>query len=158
MARTSSDATARMTGRRVRRWSRIAAAVLALSGCAVFEAPRPTDQTAVIKPGRWGAIYRGGSVEAVSVDGVDTGWRLSSDLEVAAGERTTLLYVFLCSGSATPCNNAIARAQLSIRAEAGHTYRPHAREQVNGSNRFWIWIEDEATGKAVGGTTPPAGP
>lgn len=135
----------------------VAVALLVLSGCAVLEAPQPTDRTAVIKSGRWGEIYRGGSVEAVSVNGVEPGWRLRSDLEVGAGDQTAHFRVFLCTGGSTPCNNYIAEAQISFRAEAGHTYRPHAREQVNGSNRFWVWVEDEGTGKAVGGVTPRTG-
>lgn len=147
-----------MTSRNLLGSGRIAVALLVLSACAALEAPQPTDRTAVIKAGRWGEVYRGGSVETVSVDGVEPGWRLRSDMEVGAGDRTARFYVFLCSGGSTPCNNAIAVSEISFRAEAGHTYLPRAREQVNGSNRFWVWIEDQATGKVVGGTTPRTGP
>ncbi|HLB15081.1 MAG TPA: hypothetical protein VJM14_09140 [Burkholderiales bacterium] len=137
---------------------RVAVALLVLSGCAYLEEPKATDHTSVVKAGRWGEIYRGGYVELVSVNGVEPRWRLRSDIEVPPGDQTGLFYVFLCSGGSMPCNNSIAGAQVSFRAEAGHTYRAHAREQVNGSNRFWIWVEDDATGKVVGGTAPPGSP
>lgn len=140
-------------------WSgRVAAVLLAFSGCAAFEPLQPTDRTAVIKAGRWGEIYRGGAVAVVSVDRVESEWRVRTDMEVAPGDRTARIYVFLCSGGSTPCNNVIAESQVGFRAEAGHTYRPHAREQVNGSNRFWVWVVDEGTGKVVGGTTPRTSP
>ena len=139
----------RVTG--LLRSGRLAVAVLALSACSVFEAPKPTEHTAVIKPGRWGEVYRGGAVSAVAVNGVDPGWRLRADLQVAPGDLSARIDVFLCTGGATPCNNVIAASEVRFRAEAGRVYRPHARERVNGSNRFWIWVEDDATGEAVGG-------
>jgi hypothetical protein len=140
-------------------WSgRVAVAVLVLSGCASLEEPRPTDRTAVVKAGQWGEIYRGGHAEMVSVNGVQPSWRLRSEIEVGAGDQTGLFYVYLCNGGSKPCNNSIAEAQISFRAEGGHTYRVHAREQVNGSNRFWVWVEDEGTGKVVGGATPRSSP
>jgi hypothetical protein len=131
-----------------------AVALFVLSGCAYLAEPEPTDHTSVVKAGRWGEVYRGGYVELVSVDGVEPRWRLRSDIEVRPGDQTGLFYVYLCSGGSMPCNNSIAGAQIRFRAEAGHTYRARAREQVNGSNRFWIWVEDDATGKVVGGTSP----
>ena len=137
---------------------RVAVALLVLSGCAYLEEPKATGDTSVVKAGRWGEIYRGGYVELVSVSGVEPRWRLRSDIEVRPGDQTGLFSVYLCSDGSMPCNNSIAGAQVSFRAEAGHTYRAHAREHVNGSNRFWIWVEDEATGKVVGGTTPPSSP
>lgn len=137
---------------------RVAVAALVLSGCAYFEEPKATDRTSVVKAGRWGEIYRGGYVELVSVNGIEPRWRLRSDIEVRPGDQTGLFYVFLCSGGSMPCNHSIAGAQISFRAEAGRTYRARAREQVNGSNRFWVWLEDEATGNVVGGTTPPSSP
>lgn len=137
---------------------RLAVALLVLSGCAYLEEPKATGHTSVVKAGRWGEIYRGGYVELVSVNGVEPRWRLRSDIEVPSGDQTGLFYVYLCSGGSTPCNNSIAGAQVSFRAEAGHTYRARAREQVNGSNRFWIWVEEEATGKVVGGTAPTRSP
>jgi hypothetical protein len=139
-------------------WSgRIAVALLVLSGCANLEQLKPTDHTSVIKAGQWGEAYRGGYVEIISVNGVEPSWRLRSEMEVGAGDQTGLFYVYLCNGSSKDCNNSIAEAQISFRAEPGHTYRAHAREQVNGSNRFWVWVEDEATGKVVGGTSPSSG-
>jgi len=134
----------------------VIAALLVLSSCATFEPLKPTNHTAVVKAGPWGEVYRGGYVELISVGGVEPSWRLRSDMEVGAGDQSGLFYVYLCYGS-TQCNNSIAQAQFAFRAEAGHTYRVHAREQVNGSNRFWVWLVDEATGDVVGGTPPSSG-
>jgi len=78
-------------------------------------------------------------------------------MQVSAGDHAGLFYIYLCNGGTTQCNNSIADAQFSFRAEAGHIYRVHAREQVNGSNRFWVWLVDEATGDVVGGTPPASG-
>ena len=136
-------------------WSgRFIAALLVLSSCATFEPLKPTNNTAVVKAGQWGEVYRGGYVELVSVSGVEPSWRLRSDMQVGAGDHTGLFYVYLCNGGSTQCNNSIAEAQFGFRAEAGHTYQVRAREQVNGSNRFWVWLVDEATGDVVGGTPP----
>jgi hypothetical protein len=132
-------------------------ALLAVLGCAGLGEVQPTDRTAVVKTGQWGKVYRGGYVEIVSANGVEPRWRLRSALEVGAGEQTALFYAYLCSSGMQHCD-PIAEAQVSFRAEARHTYRAHAREQVNGSNRFWVWIEDEATGKVVGGTPPGVAP
>jgi hypothetical protein len=135
-------------------WStRVVVVLLFLSGCAYLGPLKPTNHTAVVKAGPWGEVYRGGYVELVSVSGVEPSWRLRSDMEVGAGDQTGLFYVYLCYGS-TQCNNSIAQAQFAFRVEAGHTYRVHARELVNGSNRFWVWLVDEATGDVVGGAPP----
>jgi len=140
------------------RWSRVAAVVLLFaSGCTYLEPPKPTDRTAVVKAGQWGEVYRGGYVELVSASGVEPGFRLHSTIEIPAGDQIGLFYVYLCTGSSTQCNNSIAQAQFAFRAEPGHTYRPRAREQVNGSNQFWIWVVDEANGNVVGGTPPGGG-
>ena len=74
-------------------------------------------------------------------------------MQVPDGERSALLAVFLCNTDPKHCI-PIAQAQVSFRAEAGHTYRARARERLHGSNRFWVWLEDEATGKVAGGTAP----
>jgi hypothetical protein len=139
-------------------WSgTVAVAALVLSSCAYLAPLKPTDHTAVVKAGQWGAVYRGGYVEMVSVNGVEPSWRLHSAMEIGAGETRGLFYVYLCNDGTKDCNNSIAGAEFYFRAEGGHTYRAHAREQVNGSNRFWVWVEDESTGKAVGGTPPSGG-
>jgi hypothetical protein len=136
-------------------WSTgIAITFLVLSGCSYLESPKPTDRTAVVKAGHWGEVYRGGYVELVSASGVEPGFRLHSAIEIPAGEQIGLFYVYLCTASSTQCNNSIAQAQFAFRAQASHTYRPRAREQVNGSNQFWVWLVDEATGETVGGTPP----
>ncbi|HTS53446.1 MAG TPA: hypothetical protein VMH26_09260 [Burkholderiales bacterium] len=129
----------------------LAVALVALSACALLDNPKPTDQTAVVKPGLWGGAYRGGYVEIVSVSGVEADWRLHSALSIPAGDRTAWFYVYLCNQGATLCSSAVSlgQAQISFNAQGGHTYRPRAQEQVNGSNRFSVWIEDESTSKAV---------
>jgi hypothetical protein len=107
-----------------------------------------------VKASQWGEVYRGGYVELVSVSNVGPSWRLRSDMQVGAGDNIGLFYVYLCNSGSAQCNNSIADAQFAFHAEAGHTYRVRAREQVNGSNRFWVWLVDEVTGEAVGGTPP----
>jgi hypothetical protein len=138
---------------------RVVVAVLVLSACAYTQPLKPTDHTAVVRAGQWGEVYRGGYVEIVSVSGVEPGWRLHSDMAIPAGDRMGLFYVYLCPGGSGQCdgNNSIAQAQFAFRAEAGHTYRVRAREQVNGSERFWVWLVDEANGNVVGGAPPGTG-
>jgi hypothetical protein len=125
-----------------------AAVLLTLSACTLLDNPKPTDQTAVVKDGPWGKVYRGGYVEIVSVSGVEPAWRLHSALSIPAGDRSAWFYVYLCNEDPKHCIS-IAQAQVSFHAEAGHTYRARAQEQVNGSNRFWVWVEDEGTDQAV---------
>jgi len=129
-------------------------ALLVLSACAYTQPLKPTDHTAVVRAGQWGEVYRGGYVEIVSISSVEPTFRLRSNMEIPAGEQTGLFDVYLCNGGSTQCHDSIAQAQFAFRAEAGHTYRPRAREQVNGSNQFWVWLVDEANGKVVGGNPP----
>jgi hypothetical protein len=150
--RHAFDSRMTMTKRNLFRWALAGAAALAASGCAE-PGVQTTERTAVIEAGTWGKVYRGGYVEIASVDGVEPGWRLRSAMELAAGDRTAVLYVYLCNYRSVHCYS-IAQEQIGFRVEAGHAYRVRAREQLNGSNRFWVWIEDNATGKAVGGALP----
>jgi len=133
----------------------VAVVLLVLASCAGLEqrALEPTDRTAVVKAAPWGKVYRGGYVEIASVNGVQPSWRLRSEMEIPAGSQTAIFFVYLCNGDTRHCSS-IAQAQINFRVEAGHTYKARAVEQVNGSNRFWVWIEDEANGKTVGGTPP----
>ena len=126
----------------------LAGVLLALSACTLLDNPKPTDQTAVVKDGPWGKVYRGGYVEIVPVSDGQPDWRLHSALTIPPGDRSAWFYVYLCNEDPTHCI-AIAQAQVAFRAQAGHTYRPRAQEQVNGSNRFWVWVEDEGTGEPV---------
>jgi hypothetical protein len=125
-----------------------AGALLILSACALLGDPKPTDQTAVIKDGRWGKVYRGGYVEMVSVSGVEPDWRLHASLSIPPGDRSSWFYVYLCNEDPKHCVS-IAQALVAFRAQAGHTYLPRAQEQVNGSNRFWVWVEDADTDETV---------
>jgi len=126
----------------------LASGLVALSACTLFAEPKPTEHTAVVKDGPWGKVYRGGYVEVASVSGVQPDWRLHSAVSIPAGDRSAWLYVYLCNENPKHCIS-IAQAQVAFDAQAGHTYRPRAQEQVNGSNRFWVWMEDEATGQTV---------
>jgi hypothetical protein len=135
----------------------VALGLLVLSSCASQGALKPTDHTAVVKGDSWGKVYRGGYVEIAYVNGIEPGWRLHSAMVLGVGDQNAVFYVYLRNGGTIDCMS-IAQAQIGFRTEADHTYQVHAREQVNGSNRFWVWIEDQATGKVVGGTTPPAAP
>ena len=125
-----------------------AGTLLALSACTFLGEPKPTDQTAVVKDGPWGKVYRGGYVEIVSVNGVQPDWRVHSALSISPGDRSAWFFVYLCNEDPKHCIS-IAQAQVAFHAQAGHTYRPRAEEQVNGSNRFWVWVEDAGTGQAV---------
>src|SRR5262245_5670768 len=129
----------------------VALTVLLLSACA--GTLKPTDKTAVVKAGQWGKVYRGGYVELAAISGGDARWRLRSEMEVNPGILNGVYYIYLCTQGNKHCTS-VAEAQISFKAEAGHAYYVRAREQVNGSNRFWVWIEDEADGRIVGGTPP----
>jgi hypothetical protein len=126
----------------------LAGVLLALPACTLLDNPKPTDQTAVVKDGPWGKVYRGGYVEIVSVNDVEPDWRLHSTLTIPPGDRSAWFHVYLCNEGPEHCIS-IAQAQVAFRAQAGHTYRPRAQEHVNGSNRFWVWVEDEGTGEPV---------
>lgn len=137
--------------------SGVAATLLVLASCAGQRTElQPTDRTAVVKATSWGKVYRGGYVEIASVNGVEPSWRVRSEMELAAGDQTAAFYVYLCNGDMHHCT-AVAQAQIGFRAEPRHIYRVRAREHVNGSNRFWVWVEDEMDGKTVGGTPPSPG-
>jgi hypothetical protein len=127
---------------------------LALSGCTLLAEPKATDRIAVVRAGHWGGVYRGGYVEVESVSGVQMEWRLHAAIAVPAGEHSAMLSVYLCNGGRMNCV-PIARNQVSFLAKVDTTYQAHAQEQVNGSNRFWVWVEDEGSGQVVGGTRPP---
>ena len=94
-------------------------------------------------------------MEIASVRDIKPEWRVHSAMRIAEGDQLALLHVYLCTEDPQHCIS-IAQAQVTFRAQAGHTYRARAQEQVNGSNRFWVWLEDEGTGKVVGGHPPPS--
>lgn len=128
----------------------------AIGGCALFSEQKlvPTEHTAVLRSGVWGGVYRGGLVEAVAVDGNETGWRLRKDVQVAAGERAPMFSISLCDGSAIHCN-PIAHAELKTTLAPGHSYLAHAKEQGNGTNRFRVWLTDETSGAVVSEAETP---
>ena len=132
------------------------AIVVAAGAAACASSLEPTDHTAVVKAGPWGRVYRGGYVAVASLNGIAPSWRLRSAIEVPAGDQAGVFDVYLCQDDAQQCYWT-ARAQFAFRAEAGRTYRTRAREERNGSNRFWVWLEDQATGSVAGGN-PPSGP
>ena len=120
---------------------------LSASGCAFHR--QAGDETAVIKAGPWGKVYRGGYVEVASIRGIEPQWRLHSEVEVSPGNVNALFYVYLCQGDRNHCFS-VAEAPIAFRVDAGRTYRARAREEVNGSNRFTVWVENETTGQTVG--------
>ena len=128
---------------------------LCLSGCSLIRSGpiEPTPSTAVVRAGQWGKVYRSGYVELVSLNGVQSGWRLRSDLAVTPGVLNGVLSVSLCTQGNKHCM-PVAQVPISFPAEAKHSYRLQAREQVNGANRFWVWVIDEASGAVVGGNAP----
>ena len=130
-------------------------ALVLLSSCAVVEQGtlKPTDKTAVVKAGQWGKVYRGGYVEIAALKDAQTGWRMRSEMEVTPGILNGVYYIYLCTQGNKHCTS-VAQAQISFKAEAGHTYQAHAREQTNGSNLFWVWVVDEESNRMVGGTMP----
>jgi hypothetical protein len=111
----------------------------------------PSDNSAVLQAGEWGKVYRGGYIEVVSIGGAAATWRLRSDVAVAAGEHTALVYVFLCEQSTKHCRS-VAQTELHFRALPGRTYRLMAQEQGHGSNRFSVWLTDLSTGERVAST------
>jgi hypothetical protein len=137
------------------RWAVLTLALL--SGCAWLAGGplQPTRDTAVVRAGEWGKVYRGGYVEIASINGVASGWRLHSDLQVTPGILHGVFYVFLCTQDSKHCT-VLAQSQMTFKAEARYTYRLLAREQVHGTNRFWVWVVDEASNAVVGGTAPDA--
>jgi hypothetical protein len=88
------------------------------------------------------------------VNGTTAHWRLRSDSAVNPGQLSLLAYVYLCQQSQSQCYS-VAAVPLTLSAQAGHRYRLHAREQVSGTNQFWVWAVDEANDSVAGGTQPP---
>lgn len=131
-------------------------ALLLISSCAALQPLKPTDRTAVVKAGQWGKIYRGGYVELAAINGGDARWRVRSEMEMTPGILNAVYYVYLCTQGEKHCTS-VAESQISFIAQAGHTYQVRAREQTNGSNRFWVWVVDEADEHVVGGNNPSAG-
>jgi hypothetical protein len=117
-----------------------------MAACA--NAPTPSDSSALLQAGEWGRVYRGGYLEVASVGGAPASWRLRSDVALAPGEHTALVYVFLCEQSMKHCRS-VAQTELRFRALSGHTYRLMAQEQGHGSNRFSVWLTDVATGERI---------
>lgn len=116
-------------------------------GCILFQQTHvtPDDDTAVLKSGAWGKVYRGGYVRILSVNGEAPPLANRSEMALRGSEQAADLQVLLCPEDARHCQ-PIAAASLSFRAEPGHTYLVRAREKVNGSNDFMVWVEDERDG------------
>ena len=131
-------------------WAAKVALAARLQGCAQLSphAPAPSDSSAVLQAGEWGRVYRGGYVGIASIAGAPASWRLRSDVGVAPGEHTALIYVFLCEQSRKHCRS-VAQTELRFRTLPGHTYRLMAQEQGHGSNRFSVWLTDLSTGERV---------
>jgi len=131
---------------------------LALGGCVLFERSQPEAGagTAVLRAREWGKVYRGGRVRIVSVDARTPSWRDADDMVLEPGARTGEFQVLLCATDGVDCQ-PIASAQVSFRVTAGRTYVVRAQERVNGSNRFFVWVEDVQSRELAGGEAPAGG-
>jgi hypothetical protein len=144
-----------------RRLSTLPAVLLGwlLSGCVLFQPSQlePTAQTAVVRSGYWGKVYRGGDVQILSVSGYEPSLRNTREVAVPAGEQHGLFSVNLCREGGKHCYS-LARADIGFRADAGRRYLARAKEKGNGSNQFWVWVEDERSNAVMGGEAPPGWP
>jgi hypothetical protein len=48
----------------------------------------------------------------------------------------------------------LASTEVRFNTELGHSYVVYAKERINGSNQFWIWVQDQQTGAIAGGDSP----
>jgi hypothetical protein len=128
---------------------------LMTSSCALFQTAHlePTADTAVVRSGQWGEFYRGGYVRIESVSGHTPSWRNSQEVAVGGGQQTGKFSVMLCRGSDQNCPE-LSSAELRFTTDLGHSYVVHAQEKINGSNQFWIWVQDQETAAVVGGEAP----
>jgi hypothetical protein len=131
---------------------------LALGGCVLFERSQPeaSADTTVLRAREWGKVYRGGRVRIVSVDARAPSWRITDDMVLDPGPRTGEFQVLLCATEGLDCQ-LIASTRVSFRVEAGRTYIVRAQERVNGSNRFFVWVEDAQSRALAGGEAPAGG-
>jgi hypothetical protein len=127
----------------------------ASSSCMLFQPASlaPTSDTAVVRSSQWGAFYRGGYVRIDSISGRAPSWRNSQEVAVGSGEQTGIFAVLLCRGSEQNCPE-LASTNVGFKTAPGHVYVVHAQEKVNGSNQFWVWVQDQQT-RAVAGGSPP---
>jgi hypothetical protein len=70
---------------------------------------------------------------------------------IPPGEKQGDFQVLLCKDSQMQCR-PLARVTVAFRAEVGRSYVVRARETVNGSDRFSVWVEDTQTGAVAGRT------
>jgi hypothetical protein len=121
----------------------------------VFYTPTvsPGPDTAVLRSGSWGGVYRGGHVGIEKVNGVAPPWTDTRNITMPPGEKQGEFLVLLCQDDQMQCR-PLARAAVAFHAQAGRSYVVRAKETVNGSDRFSIWVEDAQTGAVAGGTTP----
>ncbi len=130
--------------------------VLLLGGCALFERTQlqPGLHTAVLRGADWGRVYRGGYVAIIDVNGQRPAWATPRQIEVKAGQQFGSFQVILCATQTAQCQ-PLKLVQLKMQLEAAAAYEVHARETVNGSNEFWVWVEDARTRTVAGGEAPP---
>jgi len=113
----------------------------------------PGPDTAVLRAGSWGGVYRGGSVSIVSVSGASPHWTDTSQMVIPAGERQGEFQILLCENGQMQCR-PLAQASIAFHADAGSSYVVRAQETVNGSDRFSVWVENAQTGAVAGRTDP----
>lgn len=126
-----------------------------MSGCALFYTPTvlPGPDTAVLRSGSWGGVYRGGRVSIEKVNGTAPPWTDPRNMVMPPGEKQGEFLVLLCQDEQMHCR-PLARAVVTFHADAARSYVVRARETVNGSDRFSVWVEDAQSGAVAGGTAP----
>jgi hypothetical protein len=127
----------------------------ALSGCALFYTPpvSPGPDTAVLRAGNWGGVYRGGRVSIERVNGTAPRFTDTQNMVLPPGEQQGDFEVLLCRNGQMQCR-PLARAAVAFRVDGGRSYVVHAKETVNGSDRFTVWVEDAQSGAIAGAVTP----
>jgi hypothetical protein len=128
----------------------------ALSGCALIHTQTisPGPDTAVLRSGNWGGIYRGGHVSIRKVSGVAPPWTDVRNIAIPPGDDQGEFMVLLCPEDDMQQCRPLANASVAFHADAGRSYVVRARETANGSGKFSVWVEDEQTGAVAGRTDP----
>ena len=137
------------------RFLSLSLATAVASGCALIHTPTvsPGPDTAVLRAGSWGGVYRGGSVSIVSVNGATPDWTDTRQMLIPPGESRGQFQVLLCENDQLQCR-PLARVGVAFHADAGSSYVLRAQETVNGTDRFSVWVENAQT-RAVAGRSDP---
>lgn len=124
--------------------------MIVINGCATqpVTTDLPDDQLAHIHGSYWGS-FRWHKAAINGYDGEDFGLRPVAMLNLSPGEHSISASCF--SGFGTMTGAFTVSNTIRFLAEAGHSYKVFCG--AYGSGRT-IWIQDQTTGKVVGGTPP----